>query len=107
MFCEKVTVMPSDLLFLLIPAVALLVIVLAGVAIRRAQQSFVRVEAQMPGAGPGLYQSPGESREAFVRRNWQRPGVVANGETLVDLYDRIATLERRLASAEEQLARRQ
>lgn len=58
------------------------------------------------GDGHGLYQSPGESREGFVRRNWQRSGVVADGKTLVDLYDRIATLEQRLAAAEEQLARR-
>ena len=97
--------MPSELLFLLIPAVAILIFVLAGVAVRRAQQSFVRV-AEQTGAGPGLNQSPGESREAFVRRNWQRPGVVANGVTLVDLYDRIALLERRLAEAEQELAQR-
>ena len=90
---------PSELLFLLIPAVAILMFVLAGVFIRRAQASFVRV-AEQTGAGPGLYQAPGESREAFVRRNWQRPGVVADGVTLVDLYDRIASLEQRLAAAE-------
>ena len=92
--------MPSELLFLLIPAVAILMFVLAGVFIRRAQASFIRVTEQTGGAGPGLHQAPGESREAFVRRNWQRPGVVADGLTLVDLYDRIALLEQRLAAAE-------
>ena len=46
---------------------------------------------------------PGETREAFVRKYWQRPGVVADGVTLVDLYDRIAQLEQGLAEAERQL----
>jgi hypothetical protein len=41
-----------------------------------------------------------ESREDFVRRHRNRPGVVANGATLVDLYDRIRHLEERLASVE-------
>lgn len=41
-------------------------------------------------------QQPDESREAFVRRNVGRPGLVANGPTLVDLYDRIAQLEQRV-----------
>jgi hypothetical protein len=45
-----------------------------------------------------------ESREEFVRRHWQRPGVVANGATLVDLYDRIRALEERVARAERQAA---
>jgi hypothetical protein len=96
--------MPSDLLFLLIPAVTILMFVLAAIFIRRAQTSFRRVAGETGAAGPGLYQAAGESREAFVRRNWQRSGVVANGETLVDLYDRIAKLEQRLAAAEARLA---
>jgi hypothetical protein len=41
-------------------------------------------------------QQVGESREEFVRRNVNRPGLVANGLTLVDLYDRIAALEQRV-----------
>jgi hypothetical protein len=39
-----------------------------------------------------------------VRRHWQRPGVVADGVTLVDLYDRIRALEERLAEAERRSA---
>jgi len=39
--------------------------------------------------------------EDFVRANWQRPGVVADGVTLVDLYDRIAALEARIRELEE------
>jgi hypothetical protein len=45
-------------------------------------------------------QLPGESREDFVRRFSTRPGVVADGVTLVDLYNRIAALERRVAQLE-------
>ncbi|MEU0783854.1 hypothetical protein ABZ341_20030 [Streptomyces sp. NPDC006173] len=48
----------------------------------------------------GFRQSPQETREDFVRRHRQRPGVVADGETLVDLYDRIRALEERVAAAE-------
>lgn len=55
-----------------------------------------------PQQPPPLQQAPGESREDFVRRNWNRSGVVANGETLVDLYDRIRALEARLAETEKQ-----
>ncbi|WP_344841188.1 hypothetical protein [Kribbella ginsengisoli] len=50
----------------------------------------------------GLEQSPEEAHEDFVRRNWQRPGVVVNGVILVDLYNRIRALEERLAVAEQQ-----
>lgn len=45
-------------------------------------------------------QLPGESREDFVRRFSSRPGVIANGVTLVDLYNRISALERRVAELE-------
>ena len=45
-------------------------------------------------------QLPGESREDFVRRRWNRSGVVADGVTAVDLYDRIVALEARLAILE-------
>jgi hypothetical protein len=51
----------------------------------------------------GFQQSPGETREAFVRRHWQRPGVVADGVTLVDLYDRIEELAKRVADTEQRL----
>ncbi|MEU0114676.1 hypothetical protein ABZ137_13330 [Streptomyces bobili] len=37
-------------------------------------------------------------------RHWQRPGVVADGVALVDLYDRIGALEERLARAVQQSA---
>ncbi len=39
--------------------------------------------------------------EDFVRANQGRPGVVADGVTLVDLYDRIAALEARVRELEE------
>lgn len=98
--------MPSELLFLLIPAVALLLVVLAGFAVKRAQESFRKIAEQVDGANPRMNHESGESRETFVRRNWQRPGVVADGRTLVDLYDRVNALEQRLAAAEQELAER-
>lgn len=49
-------------------------------------------------------QLPGESREDFVRRFSSRSGVVANGVTLVDLYNRIAALERRVEQLESREA---
>jgi hypothetical protein len=50
-------------------------------------------------------QHPGESREAFVRRFSNRPGVVADGTTLVDLYNRCAILQDRIVALEERLER--
>jgi hypothetical protein len=44
------------------------------------------------------------AKKDFVRRHWQRPGVVANGVTLVDLYDRIRALEERVTRAEQKSA---
>lgn len=56
------------------------------------------------GDAPSAFQqAPSQTREAYVREHWQRPGVVANGVTLLDLYDRINELERRLAETERQL----
>ncbi|MGN7977039.1 hypothetical protein ACTJJ4_05655 [Microbacterium sp. 22195] len=49
-------------------------------------------------------QLPGETREQFVRRFSQRPGVVADGVTLVDLYNRIRMLEARVDELEERNA---
>jgi len=48
-------------------------------------------------------QLPGESRESFVRRFSNRPGVVADGTTLVDLYNRCAILQDRIVALEERL----
>lgn len=96
----------------LIPVAALVVIVLGGMAVLKLQKlSLGRDElrsATAPGAvaATGFQQSAQESREEFVRRNWQRPGVVANGVTLVDLYDRIQALEERVARAEQHSASR-
>ncbi|QMV11350.1 hypothetical protein [Streptomyces lincolnensis] len=39
-----------------------------------------------------------------MRRHWQRPGVVANGVTLVDLYDRTRALGERVTRAEQRAA---
>jgi hypothetical protein len=90
---------------LLIPVAALVVIVLGGILVVRLQKASVgRVEVRpAPDAAvpTGFQQSSHESREDFVRRHWQRPGVVANGVTLVDLYDRIRALEERVARAEQ------
>ncbi|KKI21800.1 MULTISPECIES: hypothetical protein [unclassified Leucobacter] len=40
------------------------------------------------------------THEEFVRWNWRRPGVVADGVTLVELYDRIRALEARVQELE-------
>jgi len=95
----------SNALFLLIPATATLVVIFGGILVMKAQKMSAYVgERQAGEAGPtGFQQGADETREAYVRRHWQRPGVVANGETLVDLYDRIAELEERLAGTEERL----
>ncbi|WP_439656341.1 hypothetical protein ACSHWB_28375 [Lentzea sp. HUAS TT2] len=97
----------SDAWGWLIPVTAVVVIVLVGMAFMKLQKSLfgalgARTSDTAPGASPfaGFQQSPQESREDFVRRHWQRPGVVADGVTLVDLYDRIRALEERLAEAE-------
>ncbi|MFJ2900623.1 hypothetical protein ACIO87_37920 [Streptomyces sp. NPDC087218] len=95
---------------LLIPVAALVVIVFGAIAVLKLQKvSLGRNEsrsatAPRTAAPIGFQQSLQESREEFVRRHWQRPGVVANGVTLVDLYDRIRALEERVARAEQQSA---
>jgi hypothetical protein len=104
-------------LWLLIPLGALLAVISGGVLIMRLQKK-VR-EPILPGGteptggGPSgseptgwgagtdaFQQGAGESREDFVRRHRNRPGVVADGVTLVDLYDRIRRLEHRIAVLE-------
>jgi hypothetical protein len=87
---------------LLIPLVALLALVIGAVLIVRQQRKAGPTMPVSPGGGTGggLAQAVGETREDFVRRNRDRPGVVANGATLVDLYDRIRHLEERLAALE-------
>lgn len=97
--------MSNELIYLLIPAAAILVVVFGGILVMKAQKMSAYVgERQAGAAGPmGFQQGADESREAFVRRHWQRPGVVADGRTLIDLYDRIAELEKRLADTEQQL----
>ncbi|MFJ9697029.1 hypothetical protein [Kitasatospora sp. NPDC101183] len=94
--------------FWLIPVAALVVIVLTLVAFRKLMNaSLGRIESMQAATSPhgsaptGFQQSEQESREEFVRRHWQRPGVVADGVTLVDLYDRIRALEERVARAEQ------
>ncbi|WP_331750291.1 MULTISPECIES: hypothetical protein [unclassified Streptomyces] len=95
---------------LLIPVAALVVIVLGAIAVLKLQKvSLGRNEprsapAPRAAAPTGFQQSSQESREEFVRRHWQRPGVVANGVTLVDLYDRIRALEERVTRAEQHSA---
>jgi hypothetical protein len=101
----------SIALGLLIIAAAFVAFALGAIGVTKLQQASLRRDSLSPGAalpgdaGPsGFQQSPGDTREAYVRKHWQRPGVVANGVTLVDLYDRIAELEKRLAETEQQLA---
>jgi hypothetical protein len=95
---------PQDLLPLLIPVVGIVIFVFGFIAMRRRASSLdpANPTALASGTPSGLRPSPGESREAFVRRHWQRPGVVANGVTLVDLYNRIATLEQRITELERE-----
>ncbi|WP_327640292.1 hypothetical protein OHB24_18505 [Kribbella sp. NBC_00482] len=90
---------------LLIPVVLIVLGVLVPRAVLKAQRASVDLRpatAPHDAAPTGFEQSSQESREEFVRRHWQRPGVVANGVTLVDLYDRIRALEERVARAEQQ-----
>jgi hypothetical protein len=95
---------------LLIPVAALMLIVLGGMAVLRLQKTSLGPDELRSSRAPASATSTGpqdavrESREEFVRRHWQRPGVVANGATLVDLYDRIRALEARVARAEQQAA---
>lgn len=92
----------TRMILLLIPLFALLALVIGAVLIVRQQR---KAGPTVPvsgggGTGGGLVQTAGETRDDFVRRNRDRPGVVANGATLVDLYDRIRHLEERLAVLE-------
>jgi hypothetical protein len=95
---------------LLIPVAALVVIVLGAIGVLKVQKISLRRDELRPATAPGavaptgFQQSGQESREDFVRRHWQRPGVVANGVTLVDLYDRIQALEERVTRAEQHAA---
>jgi hypothetical protein len=97
---------------LLIPVAALVVFVLGAMAVLKLQKVSLGRDESRPATAPGavaptgFQQSAQESREEFVRRHWQRPGVVANGVTLVDLYDRIQALEERVARAEQHSASR-
>jgi hypothetical protein len=103
----SVEVLMSENWLFLIPIASLVLFVVGAIGVVRLQKRVLRTQGEM-GSGPvlrtavstGFDQSPDESREEFVRRHWQRPGVVANGVTLVDLYDRIRALEERLARAE-------
>ncbi|WP_406216964.1 hypothetical protein [Streptomyces canus] len=94
----------------LIPVAALVLFVLGAIAVLKLQKaSLGRIESMSATASPaadptGFHQSSQESREEFVRRHWQRPGLVADGVTLVDLYDRIQALEERVARAERRPA---
>ncbi|MDX2683495.1 hypothetical protein [Streptomyces soliscabiei] len=102
--------MSASWLSLLIPVAALVLFVLGSIAVLRLQKAlFGRIEsswatASGTAAPTGFQQSSQESREEFVRRHWQRPGVVADGVTLVDLYDRIRALEERVTRAEQHSA---
>ncbi|MFD6141828.1 hypothetical protein [Promicromonospora sp. NPDC060271] len=96
----------ASLLWLLIPLGALLAVIFGGVLIMRLQKKVREpifpggTEPAGGGAGGTFQQGAGESREDFVRRHRHRPGVVADGVTLVDLYDRIRRLEHRIAVLE-------
>ncbi|WP_369036499.1 MULTISPECIES: hypothetical protein [Streptomyces] len=95
---------------LLIPVAALVVFVLGAMGVLKLQKVSLGRDglrsATAPGAADptGFQQSAQESREEFVRRHSQRPGVVADGVTLVDLYDRIRALEERVTRAEQRSA---
>jgi len=96
---------------LLIPVAALVLIAIGPFAVLKLQKKASLARGELRSATAphttdptGFEQSSQESREEFVRRHWQRPGVVANGVTLVDLYDRIRALEERVARAERHSA---
>ena len=96
----------NPLIWLLIPLAALLAVIFGGVLVMRLQKKLR--EPLFPSgseptgwaAGGSFQQGAGETREDFVRRHKGRPGVVADGVTLVDLYDRIRRLEHRIAVLE-------
>lgn len=87
---------------LLIPVGCLVLFAIGPFAVLRMQKKASAPRGELRSAAPtGLQQASQESREEFVRRHWQRSGVVANGVTLVDLYDRIRALEERVTRAEQ------
>ncbi|WP_405557647.1 hypothetical protein OHV08_27655 [Streptomyces canus] len=96
--------------FVLIPIAALVLFVPGAMAVLKLQKASLRRMGSVPATASraadrtGFHQSPQESREEFVRRHWQRSGLVADGVTLVDLYDRIQALEERVARAERRSA---
>ncbi|MCX5256520.1 hypothetical protein OOK27_20685 [Streptomyces canus] len=96
--------------FVLIPIAALVLFVPGAIAVLKLQKASLRRMGSMPVTASlaadrtGFQQSSQESREEFVRRHWQRSGLVADGVTLVDLYDRIQALEERVARAERRSA---
>ncbi|MEU4385344.1 hypothetical protein [Promicromonospora sp. NPDC023805] len=107
----------SPLFWLVIPLGALLAVIFGGMLIMRLQKKLREPlfpsGTEPTGGGAGrpeptgwdaspstFHQGAGESREDFVRRHRHRPGVVADGVTLVDLYDRIKRLEHRIAVLE-------
>lgn len=106
----------TPLFWLVIPLGALLAVIFGGVLVRRLQKKLreplfpsipeptgggaSREEPTGWAASTSFEQGAGETREDFVRRHRHRPGVVADGVTLVDLYDRIRRLEHRIAALE-------
>ena len=106
----------NPLIWLMIPLAALLAVIFGGLLIMRLQKKlreplFPGVPEPTGGGASGpeptgwaastsFQQGAGESREDFVRRHRHRPGVVADGVTLVDLYDLIRRLEHRIAVLE-------
>jgi len=94
--------------WLLIPLCALLALIVGAVLITRQQRKMGASSPAQTGqpAVRGFEQAPGETHEDFVRRHRDRPGVIANGATLVDLYDRIRQLEERLAAVESERDRK-
>ena len=84
---------------LLLVGGALVLFVLGAIAVTRLQRRMAVADQRAAAADGRPTAAPG-TREEFVRRHRYQPGVVANGETLLDLYDRIGRLEARVAELE-------
>jgi hypothetical protein len=84
---------------LLVIGGCLVLFAVAAISLSRRQRRMTIADERAAVAAGRPVAEPG-TREDYVRRHRFQPGLVANGETLLDLYDRIGRLEARVAELE-------